>query len=425
MNDYDSGVMAGLLEAQGWQRTEREEEAELIVVNTCAVRIGAEERAIGRITNINRIKHHRRPEMILCLSGCIAQEWGEEIARKFPFIDLVIGTRDFIKLPELVEQAKKTGEQIVAISSIDKPVMLGTPHTLQKYQVRAEVTIIYGCDNFCAYCIVPYVRGREQSRPAEEILDEIKLLVNRGYKEIILLGQNVNAYHYNDVNFPALLRKVDALDGIARIRFITSHPKDTTDELIEAVAELEKVCEHFHLPVQAGSNRILERMNRRYTRENYLRLVEKIRARLPQAAITTDIITGFPGEAEEDFEQTLDLMRRVQFDSAFTFLYTPRPKTKAAQDYKDDVPLAVKKEQLNRLIALQEEISWQKNRALIGTIQEVLVEGGGRKSPRQLIGRTRTDKIVAFDGEAEMPGKLVKVKIIEAWPHTLFGELVE
>lgn len=425
MNDYDSGVMAGLLEAYGWQRVNSEAEADLVVVNTCAVRSGAEERAIGRITHINRLKQHHRPEMILCLSGCIAQEWGEQLARKFPFINLIVGTRDFVRLPELVEQVKLTGRQIVAVSSIEQPLTLGVPYTVQKHNVRAGVTIIYGCDNYCAYCIVPYVRGREQSRPTQEILAEIEALARRNFKEIILLGQNVNAYHYQDVDFPSLLRMVSTIPDIARIRFVTSHPKDTSERLIETVAELDKVCENFHLPVQAGSNKILQLMNRHYTREYFLSLVKKIRTSIPSAAITTDIIAGFPNETEEDFQQTLELVEEVEFDSAFTFIYTPRPGTKAAIEYEDNVPLAVKKERLNRLIALQESISHRKNARLIGTVQEVLVEGTGRKSPAQLIGRTRTDKIVAFDGASDLLGKLVKVKINEAWPHTLMGTLVE
>lgn len=423
MNDYDSGVMAGLLEADGWRRVENEEDADLVIVNTCSVRAGAEQRAIGRITNINRIKKHRRPGMILCLAGCIAQQRGEEIAKQFPFIDLVVGTRDFVRLPQLVEEVKSTGNQIIAISNIYNPLELGVPHTIQKYAVRAEVTIIYGCNNFCSYCIVPYVRGREQSRPADEILAEINSLVERGYREIILLGQNVNAYHYNGIDFAELLKKVNSIDRLWRIRFVTSHPKDTTPRLIETIASLDKVCEHLHLPVQSGSNKILERMNRKYTREYYLELIKMARSKIPGVAITTDIIVGFPGETEEDFEQTLELVKEVEFDSAFTFMYTPRPFTKASAQFKDDVPLEIKKERLTKLIELQNQITLKKNKALIGTEQEVLVEKSGRKGGKQLLGRTRSDKIVAFNGEETMIGRLVNVKITEAFPHTLFGEL--
>ena len=366
MNDYDSGVMAGLLEAHGWRRVENEE---------------------------------------------------------FPFIDLVVGTRDFVNIPHLVEQVRASGNQIVAISNIHHPLELGVPHTIQKHPVRAEVTIIYGCNNFCSYCIVPYVRGREQSRPPEEILAEINSLVEQGYREIILLGQNVNAYNYNGVDFAGLLVRVNSIDGLWRIRFVTSHPKDTTPHLIETIASLDKVCENLHLPVQSGSNKILKRMNRKYTREYYLELIERVRARIPDAAISTDIIVGFPGETEDDFEQTLELVERVGFDSAFTFMYTPRPYTKASLEFEDDVPLAIKKERRKRLIELQIENSLKKNRALIGTKQEVLVEKSGRKGGNQLLGRTRGDKIVAFDGEKTMIGKLVNVKITDAFPHTLFGEI--
>ncbi len=423
MNDYDSAVMAGLLEAHGWCRVEEPRDADLVVVNTCSVRRTAEDRAIGRITQLNRIKRHRNPDMVLCFTGCVAQEWGEQLQKRFPFIDLVIGTRDFVGLPRLVEEVRAGGEPIVATDSIEAALELGVPHTLQKHSIRAGVTVIYGCNNYCSYCIVPYVRGREQSRHPEEIVAEVAELVRRGYKEIILLGQNVNAYHYNGIDFAELLARVNDVQGVERIRFVTSHPRDSGERLFDAIASLEHVCEHLHVPFQSGSTKILERMNRKYTREEYLRLVGMARARVPDIALTTDIIVGFPGETEHDFEQTLALVRGVRFDSAFTFFYTPRPHTYAAEKFVDDVSLHVKKERLKRLIELQESISAEKNEALIGTAKEVLVEGTGRKGGSQRVGRTRGDKMVAFEGDEYAPGQVVHVAIREAWRHTLFGEI--
>lgn len=425
MNDYDSAVMSGLLEGVGWQRVDDEKDADLVIINTCSVRSGAEQRAIGRLTILNRIKRHRHPDMLICLTGCVAQEWGDDIVRRFPFVDLVIGTRDFVLIPELVERVTATRTPLVATSGIDAPLQIGIPYTNQKHPLRAGVTVVYGCDNYCAYCIVPYVRGHEQSRNPEEIIAEVSALAQRGFREIVLLGQNVNAYMHDSVDFADLLERVNAVDNILRIRFVTSHPKDTSDRLIEAIARFEKVCENLHMPFQAGSNSVLERMNRKYTREYYLQLIEKIRQHIPDITLSTDILVGFPGETDEDFQQTLDIVRTVRFDSAFTFLYTPRPMTRARTDFKDDVPLQVKKERLQHVIALQESISYEKNKALEGSHQEILVEGVGRKGGRQLVGRTRGDKMVAFDGESEMIGTLQRVTILEAWPHTLFGALVK
>ncbi len=423
MNDYDSAVVAGLLEAEGWRSVENEAEADLIVVNTCSVRQGAEDRAIGRITNINKIKHHNRKDMVLCFMGCIAQQYGAQLAQRFPFIDLIVGTRDFIHIPRLVERVMSSREQIVAVSSIDKPLMLGVPSTVVKRPLRSSVTIMYGCNNFCTFCIVPYVRGREQSRPPHEILDEIHQRVHDGCRDIALLGQNVNSYRFEDIRLPDLLTMVNSVEGLWRIRFITSHPKDTTDRLIESIATLDKVCEHIHLPVQSGSSRILALMNRHYTKEAYEGLIARIRKAVPGIAITTDIMVGFPGETQEDFADTMDLVETVGFDSAFMFMYSPRPGTHAARHMEDNVPLLEKKERLARLIRLQNDLSQRCNQSLIGSIQEILVEGEGRKGGRQLRGRTRGDKVVAFEGDKNLIGSLVLVRITEAWPHTLFGTL--
>lgn len=285
------------------------------------------------------------------------------------------------------------------------------------------MNIIYGCDNFCSYCIVPHVRGREQSRPPDDIVDEIRTLADNGCKEVLLLGQNVNSYSYDGTNFPDLLERVNEVSGIERIRYITSHPKDASDKLIECVASLGKVCENFHLPIQSGNNRILELMNRKYTRENYFALVDKIRARIPGAVITTDIMAGFPGETEEEFGDSLDAMRRVRWDSAFMFMYTPRPGTVAAE-MKDRLTREEKVVRLEKMIEIQERISGEKNKDHVGSREEVLVEGVSRRSKDQLMGRIRGDKVVIFDAPPSLIGRIVKITITASAPHTLFGSIV-
>jgi len=418
MNDADSESVAGSLAARGWRRTDREDDADVILVNACVVRRSAEQRALGRVWQLAPLKR-RRPDLVIGILGCLAQKDGQSLLEKLPHVDFVVGTRDLPQIGSLVEQIRETRQRIVAIGSIDQPLAFEAS-PLRDDLLRAMVTIMYGCNNDCSYCIVPRTRGRELSRPAEELAAEVAGLARGGWREVTLLGQNVNSYNDGRHDFPDLLRLIAQGNGIERIRYITSHPKDHSDRLIEAVATTPQLCENFHLPAQAGSNRVLERMNRGYTRDDYLRLIERIRRALPDAAITTDLMVGFPGETDADFEETLDLARAVRWDSAFMFMYSPRDGTPAAQ-WPNDVPPAVKKERLQRLIQLQEAISAEVNGALVGRGQEVLVEGPSRRSDRMLMGRTRGDKVVILDGPPEWIGRTVEVVITRAAAHTLFG----
>ena len=337
MNDNDSEIMAGILEAHGMSRVSGEEDADLVVVNTCVVREGAEDRAVGRIRQMAPLKR-RRKGMIIAVAGCMAQKDGAQLLERLPHVDMVVGTRDLFKIASLVDRFVASGERVVAIEDIDRPVFLDAQPVRRKSGVKALATIMYGCDNHCAYCIVPRVRGHEVSRPLPEIVEEVRDLAWRGFREVTLLGQNVNSYSHDGRDFADLLEAIDALDGIDRVRFVTSHPKDCSDRLIAAMARLPKVCESIHLPAQAGSDEILKRMNRRYTREHYVALLGRIRQAMPGAAITTDLIVGFPGETEEDFERTAELLETARWDSAFIFMYSHRPGTPASR-LDDTVPL--------------------------------------------------------------------------------------
>ncbi|MCX7017531.1 MAG: tRNA (N6-isopentenyl adenosine(37)-C2)-methylthiotransferase MiaB [Candidatus Sumerlaeota bacterium] len=423
MNDHDSEIMAGILDARGMHPVKDESLADVVIVNTCVVRGGAEERALGRIGQMAGLKK-RRPGMIIAVAGCMAQKDAGQLIARMPHLDMVIGTRDLYKLSSLIDEFNRTGESLVSIKDVDKPVFLDAFPVRRKHKIKALTTIMYGCGNLCSYCVVPQTRGREVSRPMSEIADEVRRLGDDGYKEVLLIGQNVNSYCHEGRDFADLLEALNGISGIERIRFITSHPKDCSDKLIEAVASLDKVCENFHLPAQSGSDSVLERMNRRYSAGHYLGLVEKIRQRMPGAAVTTDLIVGFPGETEADYEQTCELLERSRWDSAFIFMYSPRAGTPAAQ-WPDSVPLAEKKRRLQRCLARQEEISGGINRALAGQKLEALVESVSRRSARQLIGRARGGKCVIFDGDAGLIGKLVQVKITGSVPHTLFGSIDE
>jgi tRNA-2-methylthio-N6-dimethylallyladenosine synthase len=421
MNDADSQAIEAMLAARGWERVPSEAEADVVVVNTCTVRQSAEQRALGRISQLQRLKQ-QRPEMIVCVCGCLAQQQGQELLRRAPYVDLVVGTRDLARLPQLLEEVDSTGKKLVATESLERPIHFEAPLP-RPAKLKALITIMYGCNNFCSYCIVPYVRGREISRPTEEIVAEIRDRVAGGCKEVLLLGQNVNSYRYEGIDFPDLLAKVSEIQGLARIRYITSHPKDASLKLIDRVAELPAVCENFHLPAQAGSSRVLQRMNRHYTREDYLRLVQEIRRRIPHAVITTDLMVGFPEETEDDFNDTMDLVEQVRWDAAFMFMYTPRPGTRAAE-WRDSVPMELKKERLARLIQRQEEISLVRNQALIGHVEEVLVEGYSKRSRTHMMGRSRGDKVVILPGDEQLIGRIESVRITAASAHTLFGEMV-
>jgi len=419
MNDLDSEMIAGLVEEMGYQSTEDEHDADLIIMNTCCVRQTAEQRAIGRLTKLKPLKL-KNPDLIIVFAGCIAQKDKETILKRFPFVDIVIGTRDIQFLPQYFQQILSNRESICSIHHIDdNHLILSTPK--RKHKIKALVTIMFGCNNFCSYCIVPYVRGKEVSRPADEIIDEIKKLADEGYKEVTLIGQNVNSYSYQNINFPKLLELVNNKTDIQRIRFITSHPKDVSDDLIFAIRDLPKVCEHIHLPAQAGSNKILKLMNRSYTREHYLELIEKFRANIPNIAITTDMIMGFPSEAEDDFEQTLDLLQKVKWDMSFSFVYSIRKGTKSAE-LVDDIPYEIKKCRLDRYNKLQDKISLEKNQLLLNKTVEVLIEGISKKRNYEMMGRTRADKVVILKGNESQVGSILNIKVKDVAMHTLFGE---
>jgi len=422
MNEHDAEIMEGLLVGRGWARAPQEDGADLIVLNTCSVRGGAENRAIGRLESLKRVKQ-RRPDAVIAFCGCVAQEKTTEVLERYDHLDLVIGTRDYIKLPDLVEQRRNGGERLVVVDDIDKPFSVNAV-PVRKSDIKAFVTIMYGCDNHCTFCVVPQTRGREWSRPVEDVVEEVKRLVDQGYREVTLLGQNVNSYRDEKKrDFGALLHAVNAVDGLWRIRYTTSNPKDCRDRHIQAVAECDKVCEHLHLPVQSGSNAVLIRMKRSYNRDRYLRQVRLFREQNPVSSLTTDLIVGFCGETDEDFEQTLGLVEEVRWDSAFMFKYSPRPGTVAAETMLDDVSPAVKQERVARLIARQEEITREVNASHVGRQFEVLVEGTARRGEGQLMGRTRTDKVVVFEGDDSLIGSLAEVEVTDAQAHTLLGRL--
>lgn len=429
MNDHDSEVIRGLLLSLGYAETEEVEEADLILYNTCCVRENPERKVYGHMAGYKRLKE-AKPHLLIGICGCMTQQKEERqnILRELPHVDLIFGTHNIHRLPELLARAEG-GERVVEVwdeapyEEEGQDFRENLP-VERSHRLKAFVNIIYGCTNFCTYCIVPYVRGKEHSRLPESILTEVEGLVEAGYKEVTLLGQNVNAYGKDlsiDTSFSQLLTELNAIEGLARIRFTTSHPRDLGPDLIDALAGLDKVCEHLHLPVQAGSSRVLRRMNRGYTREQYLDLVQKVRQAVPELALTTDIIVGFPGETEGDFQETLSLVEEVRFDSAFTFIYSPREGTPAAR-FADQVPEEVKKERIYRLIELQNKISAEHIQGLVGTKQEVLVEGTDGQG---LVGRTRTNRQVHFAGSQELMGELVTVEITEAGTWTLRGRVVQ
>ncbi len=424
MNEHDSEVMSAMLENLGYLPTESLEEADLIIINTCAVRKKPEDKVASMLGKYYSLKK-KKEDLIIAVGGCMTQQEDSAyyIKNRFKKVDLVFGTHALPRLPHLLDQARKNKEPIVDIKE-DYAGREGLPvKPISSY--HAWVPIIYGCNNFCAYCVVPYVRGRERSREFNDIISEIKSLERQGYKEITLLGQNVNSYGQDlpeKITFAELLGELNRITGFNRIRFMTSHPKDLSPELIETVKRGEKICEHFHLPVQAGSNRILEKMNRRYTREHYLQLASDLKSAIPGVSITSDIIVGFPGEGEADFADTLDLIEKVRFDSAFAFIYSPRKGTRAAR-MEDNVDYKEKERRLQQLNQVQQKISKEENDRLVGEVLEVMVEGPSKNDPKMQTGRTRTNKLVHFPGSTELTGKLATVKITEARTWNLFGEL--
>ncbi|ABS42503.1 tRNA (N6-isopentenyl adenosine(37)-C2)-methylthiotransferase MiaB [Clostridium botulinum] len=424
MNEEDSEKLSGMLKKEGYIRTEERENADVIIFNTCCVRENAELKVYGNLGILKGLKS-KNPNLIIAVTGCMMQQKGmaETIKKKFPFVDIIIGTHNLHNFPNYLNEVKKKDTSVLKIQEKEDSIIENMPID-RKNSMKAFVTIMYGCNNFCTYCIVPYVRGRERSRTPENIEAEIKKLISEGYKEITLLGQNVNSYGKDlepNVTFAELLKRVNNIEGLERVRFMTSHPKDLTDDVIEAIAKCDKLCEQIHLPVQSGSSEILKKMNRHYDREKYLDVVSKIKKLIPNVALSTDIIVGFPGETEKDFEETLSLVKEVEYDSAFTFLYSIRKGTPAAK-FEDQVPEDVKHKRFNRLVEVVNEISAKKNKAYEGKIEEVLVEGTSKNDENKLMGRTRTGKLVNFIGDKDSIGEFVNVKIIKANSFSLTGE---
>lgn len=425
MNVHDSETIAGILESLGFVPSSEEKTADLIIINTCSVRETAENKVFTKIGELRKLKREN-PDLVIGVGGCIPQQ--EKVAKqlmaRFPHLDFVFGTHNLPELPKILEKVFEKHERVLEVWQSEGQIVEGVP-VKREPGVRAWVTIMYGCNNFCTYCIVPYVRGRERSRKKEDIIEEIRQLVLEGYREVTLLGQNVNSYGKDLTGkpmFAELLADIDKIEGLWRVRFTTSHPRDLTDDVIDVMASSEKICEHIHLPVQAGSNRILKAMHRGYTREYYLDLVQKIRAKIANVSFTTDIIVGFPGETEDDFRQTLDLVRQVRYDSAFTFVYNKRSGTPAAE-MANQVPEDVKSRRIQELIELQNAISLELNKKEEGKIFEVLVEGKSKTNESKLAGRTRTNKLVVFSGSEEFIGRLIKVKITEGKLFHLEGEI--
>lgn len=423
MNEHDSEVIIGILNTLGYASTEDVADADLILYNTCCVRENPERKVYGHIGSFKALKE-QNPNLVIGICGCMPQQKDElqNILQKLPHVDLIFGTHNIHRLPELLDRAK-CGERVVEVWEQGEEIVEDLP-VVRSHNLKAFVDIIYGCTNFCSYCIVPYTRGKERSRQPEAIFSEITNLAKDGYQEITLLGQNVNAYGKDlklEISFADLLAKINEIDGLERIRFTTSHPRDMKTDLINAMANLPKVCEHLHLPVQSGSNRILKKMNRGYTREYYLDLVNQIKYSMPDISLTTDLIVGFPGETEEDFQETLALVEEVGFDLAFTFIYSPREGTPAAK--MEQVPDDIKKDRIYRLIELQNKNSNRYMQSLMGKTLEVLVEEVSQDT-RTLSGRTRTNKQVHFAGAPELLNQLVQVKIIEAKTWSLSGELI-
>lgn len=424
MNERDSEKLKGILKAAGYELTESEK-ADVVLYNTCTVRENADTRVFGRLGYLNTIKKKNK-EMIIGLCGCMGQEPHivEKLKESYKFVDLIFGTFNVYKLAELLYARITSGNSIIDVWEESKEFVELLP-TERKYSFKSGVNIMYGCDNFCTYCIVPYVRGREKSRPVEDIVDEIKRLTETGVVEVCLLGQNVNSYGKGldgNVTFASLLREIEKIGGLQRIRFMTPHPKDLSDEVIEVMANSKKICRHIHLPAQSGSSNILKKMNRNYTREDYLALVDKIKTAMPDISITTDLIVGFPGETEEDFEDTLSLVKEVGYSSAFTFQYSKRTGTPAAT-FEDQVSEEVMTERFNRLLETVKESSGC-NDDLAGKTMDVLVEGKNEKLEGYLSGRLSNNMLVHFKGDEDLIGKIIDVHIDESKGFYYFGTIV-
>ncbi|MBQ3853252.1 MAG: tRNA (N6-isopentenyl adenosine(37)-C2)-methylthiotransferase MiaB [Anaerovibrio sp.] len=424
MNFSDAERMEGELAKIGYTSTEDMAQADLIMINTCCVRETAEDKVYGKIGEIKSLKRNN-PDLILGITGCMAQKEGERLIKRAPHIDFVLGTNKIHEVVATVQKLEQAQIKHIVDTEINEAEMPENISIHRKTPLSAWVPIMYGCNNFCTYCIVPYVRGRERSRLPEEIVAEVKEAVKQGYKEVTLLGQNVNSYgkDHQKANFAQLLAMVDKVEGIERVRYMTSHPKDLSDEVIEVIKNSQHICNHFHLPVQYGSNKILKAMNRVYTVEAYKELIRKIRAAVPDASITTDLIVGFPGETEEDFQQLLDFLAEIRYDQAYTFIYSKRSGTPAAE-MDEQVDDELKHDRLNRLMELQNKISLEKNQALQDKVLEVMVEGPSANDDKVWSGRTTTNKLVLWPYQGrEQPGDFVNVRICQPQTWVLKGEL--
>ncbi len=426
MNEHDSENIAGMLEALDYSHTPNPEEADVVVMNTCSVREHADKRFFGMLGQFKKQKKNN-PDFIICICGCMPQQPHivEEIRKSFSWVDIVFGTQTIAEFPNLLMERIRTGKKQFSIIANNEEIP-EEKESKREFKHKALVNITYGCNNFCTYCIVPYTRGREKSRSLRAVKQEIINLVNDGVKEVMLLGQNVNSFRDTDGNnFAALIRALDEVEGLERIRFMTSHPKDLSDELIACFGDCKKLCHNIHLPVQSGSDEVLRRMNRHYNRQRYMEIVEKLRATCPDLSISTDIIVGFPGETEEDFLDTLSLVREVEYDSAFTFIYSPRVGTPAAK-YDDQIPENIKHERFDRLVDEVNRCSAKKNSEYLGKIVTVMVDGPSKNDAGAWSGRTDTFKLVNFTSEEPLTeGQMVSVRITETKTFSLDGEKVD
>lgn len=424
MNEHDSEVIDGLLTERGFSSVKERKDASIVIINTCSVRDNADKRFFGTLGQLKKRKESD-PSFIVCVCGCMMQQQRvvDTIKAKYPWVDVIFGTNSIHHIPELIEKVAIEKEKVVDIIENTEEIVEGLP-AKRLFDHKALLNIMFGCNNFCTYCIVPYTRGREKSRAPESIVDEVKVLVADGVKEIMLLGQNVNSYDGNGTSFAELLKMLNDVDGLERIRFMTSNPKDLSDELIEAFAVCDKLCRNLHLPIQSGSNRVLKRMNRKYTREDYLKLIEKLRKTVPDITLSTDIIVGFPGETNEDFEETLSIVKEVEYDSAFTFIYSIRKGT-PAEKFEDQIEESEKHRRFDLLVSAVNEISEKKNKAYQDRVEKVLVDGVSKNDKSTLTGRTDGFKLVNFAGKKELIGSIVDVKITDAKTFSLFGEVIE
>lgn len=420
MNEHDSETIAGMLSELGYRENKDKSKADIAIINTCSIRDNADQKFYGILGQLKKIKENNK-DFTVCLCGCMMQQQHviDTVKQKYPWVDIIFGTHNIHEFPKILTAVISEKQKRVDVWAEAGEIIEGLP-AKRIYPFKAFVNIIYGCNNFCTYCIVPYTRGRERSRMSADILKEVTELVADGVKEITLLGQNVNSYS-GDVDFPGLIYLLNEIEGLERIRFMTSHPKDLSDGLIQAYLDCEKLCDYIHLPVQSGSTNVLQQMNRKYSKEDYINLISRLRSSKPEIAITTDIIVGFPGETEEDFQETLDLVKNIEFDAAFTFLYSIRKGT-PAEKYENQIPEAIKHERFNRLVTLLNEISLKKNRELEGSIVKVLVEGYSKTKENTLTGRTEGFKSLNFKGEKELIGSIVTVKVTEGKTFILEGK---